>query len=178
MTEQIDDAAVPEGEPAPKEVRVVRSTRCPSVSGQSTIGYDFGECEGNPMFRVTFNSGGGMYGKDWVPMKDVLDVLKDPANADTIAARAFRLVFLGKSINTQSFLLAALRNEGVVIVHPDKPRAYKVSELQVFEERMNALGSASTSAEGVVGESPAKPDKRPVLKLKKKGAPITPVVRE
>lgn len=119
-----------------------------------------------------------MYGKDWVPMKDVLDVLKDPANADTIAARAFRLVFLGKSINTQSFLLAALRNEGVVIVHPDKPRAYKVSELQVFEERMNALGSASTSAEGVVGESPAKPDKRPVLKLKKKGAPITPVVRE
>lgn len=154
---------------AANEVVVVRTSSCPSVSGKSTITYQFGVVgEGHLKFRITGNSGGGMFGKDWVPMVETIAILKAPENQEEIRAHAFRQLFLGRSINTQSFLLAALRHEGVVVVHPTKPRAYQVFEVKNFEDRMATLGSASPEVIAEVISAPAKPNKKQVLKAKKK----------
>lgn len=153
------------------EVRVVYSGQCPSVSGKSTVAFEFGvEGDRKVKFRITANSGGGMFAKDWVSMQEVIEVLRDGVTQGTIAARAFGPVFLGRSINTQSFLLAVLKHEGVVGIHPDRPRAYQVCDVAAFEARIEALGSASVAVMGEGSELPVKPNKRPVLKLKKKAA--------
>jgi len=146
-----------------QEVKVIKSAQCPSVSGKSKLTYEFGlKEEGGVQFRITRNSGGGMFGKDWVPMSEVIKVLKDPLNQEAIGAFAFRQIFEGKSINTQSFLLAALKNEEVVTVHPTTRRAYQVFDVAAFEERINGLieGKQVGSSKGA-----DVPNKRPVLKV-------------
>ena len=121
-------------------VQVVQSSTCETVSGRSTITYEFGvNPERQAMFRITSNTGGGMFGRDWVVVSALIEILRAPTNAEEIRAVAFRPLFEGKSINTQSFLLAALLSEKVVVAHATKPRGYQVVDVDDFEDRLNEL---------------------------------------
>ena len=123
-----------------EEVRVVKSVICDSVSGKSKLTYELGVLDGKDLqFRITKNSGGGMFCKDWVSMAAVIEVLSDPSVKEGIAATAFKSIFAGRSVNTQSFLLAALKGEGVVQAHSVKPRGYEVVDADAFRARMQAL---------------------------------------
>lgn len=148
-----------------QEVKVIKSAQCPSSSGKSKLTYEFGlSDEGAVLFRIKHNSGGGMFAKGWVPMLEVLKVLRDPAHQESIGSMAFAKIFEGRSVNTKIFLLAALKNEGVIIVHPTTRRAYKVFEVEAFEDRINALSVGGP----VVGKEPEALGKKPLLKLPKK----------
>ena len=122
------------------EVKVVQASTCASVSGRSTITYEFGVNPGGQvMFRITANTGGGMFGKDWVVVSALIKILRAQTNQEEIRAVAFRPLFEGKSINTQSFLLAALLSKKVIVAHATKPRGYQVVDVDDFEDRLNEL---------------------------------------
>ena len=127
------------------EVKVVQASTCETVSGRSTIGYEFGvNTDRQGVFRITSNTGGGMFGKDWVHVSKIIEILRAPSNQEEVRAVTFRPVFEGKSINTQSFLLAALLCEGVIVAHATKPRGYQLADVDDFENRMTQLFGGGT----------------------------------
>ncbi len=144
-----------------EEVVVVKTAKCASSSGKSTLTYQFGLKAGEGVqVRFVHNSGGGMFCKDWVAMKEVMQVLRDPGSQEVISAASFRPIYLGRSINTPSFLLAALKQEGVIVVHASRPRNYQVSEVDAFEQRIGVL-SEVTSQETEKPEEGKKKAQRP-----------------
>ena len=150
-----------------EEVRVVRSVQCDSLSGKSKLNYEFGLlAEKGVQFRIVSNSGGGMFWKDWISMEEVFTVLASPEVSEAISATVFKVIFAGRSINTQSFLMAALRNEGVIRPHSTKPRGYEVVEVENFRARIQALMEVPPEFTGGAAEKPVIPVKRAILKLK------------
>jgi hypothetical protein len=122
------------------EVKVVKAFECKSLSGLSTLTYEIGIRGGaEGVIRVAGNSGSGMFSDDWVPLREVLNILRLPLNQEAISSSAFRPLYLGRSINTPSFLMAALLNEEVIGVNSEKKRTYEVTAVSAFEERMEAL---------------------------------------
>lgn len=122
-----------------EEVRVLKSFTCDSLSGRSKLNYQVGVVDGQPQVRITSNSGGGMFARDWVPLLEVFLVLKSHADKETVAATAFKKTFQGRSVNSLGFLLAILKHQGAVQAHPEKARAYQVADVDGFVTRIQAL---------------------------------------
>jgi hypothetical protein len=141
------------------EVIVVRSHECPSLSGLSTLSYEYGRRMGGELvIRISANSGSGMFSNDWVPVSEVLEILRVPERQEAISSVAFRPLYLGKSVNTPSFLMAALKHEEVILATASKRNAYQVSDLAAFEERLETLPLEKAIETGVLVEvAPRKP---------------------
>jgi hypothetical protein len=94
-------------------VRVIREGQCLSVSGRSTLTYQLGQLgdDGEHYVRIHDNTGRGMFARDWVSAEAIRAVLEGDA---PLTSSAFRPLYLGRSINTGGFLMAALRDLGVI----------------------------------------------------------------
>ncbi len=103
----------PEEPMTTEDLRVLRQSTCPSLSGASTLTYEIGaDAEGGLYFRITGNSGGGLFGKEWVAWRAIEPALADsPVTAGSLKRAG---VCTGKSQNTPGFVLAALKAEGLV----------------------------------------------------------------
>jgi hypothetical protein len=71
------------------------------------------------MLRIARNSGGGMFCKEWASI-ELIDAVLD--KADPVTARTFNEVHPGRSINTGGFILAILKDLGVVKSKDDNTR--------------------------------------------------------
>jgi len=93
-----------------EEIRVLKSATCLSLSGKSTLGFDWG-CDKNSQIhlRLTSNSGAGLFNKDWMPLGSLFRPEGEP-----IAAADFKALFHFKSANTQGFVRAILQSEKLV----------------------------------------------------------------
>ena len=96
-----------------EDLRVLKQSTCPSLSGASTLTYEIGaDANGALYFRITGNSGGGLFGKEWVAWSAIEPALADsPITAGSLKRAG---VCTGKSANTPGFLLAVLKAEGLV----------------------------------------------------------------
>ena len=86
---------------------------CPSVSGRSTLTYIVGkhETENTLHLRIAENSGKGMWCNEWASAQAIEAIVsKEPK----LKARSFCALHPGKSINTGGFVLAALRDLGLI----------------------------------------------------------------
>ena len=93
--------------------RILKEANCPSLSGNTTLQYQIGCDDQKTLYvRIKENSGGGFFNKEYVPLADLLDVIGDQQSPFT--SSVFKKLFLGKSNNTQCFLLAVLLAEGLV----------------------------------------------------------------
>jgi len=90
------------------EIQVVRTASCPSISGRSTISYEIGSLGDSQYIRLSGNSAGGIFCKDWVPMADIQKLL---SGNSSITSKTLQPVYAGKSANSPGFLLAALVHE-------------------------------------------------------------------
>jgi len=69
-----------------EDLRVLKQATCPSLSGASTLTYEIGtDAEGGLFFRITGNSGGGLFGKEWVAWSAI-----EPALAESPKPRRKR----------------------------------------------------------------------------------------
>jgi len=156
-----------ENEVVEQEVRVIRSIECDSLARTCRLTYELGvKGEGEAVIRIAGNSGNGMFSEEWVSMRDVLNILRVPLHQEAISSMAFRPLYAGRSINSPSFLMAALRNEEVVVAHPSKRRCYMVSAVSAFEERVEELLGARTVGEH---QPDAQSRKQPAKVTRKKG---------
>lgn len=112
-------------------IKVVRVGSCPSLSDTGVLDYEVGADDaGEVYFRIVDNnatgySTPGFYSKEWIAWKEVHQVC---TNHDPITSILFRPLFKGKSVNTGGFLLAALKDQGLLVRKPGKVRHYMLTD--------------------------------------------------
>lgn len=146
--------------PQPPAMRIVRIGECASLSGRSTLTYHIGcrQSDGEIHLRLFDNSATGYFCKDWTPMAS-LQVLFE--STDFTSGDVQHLLFEGKSINSGAFLVAALRNEGLIRTTTGTLRRYEPldptewqleilalieSDVSLSEERASSSGVRASSS--------------------------------
>ena len=143
--------------------RILKIASCPTLSGKSQLTYHVGcSSDGNIQFRIYASTGGGTFSQEWVAWKDIEKQLKKKTAG--ITSIALYALFRGKSVNTPSFLLSALKHEGIVSVMKGKQRVHELADPEPFLAEVKALAEAGTDL-----DPDSKPRKAPARK--KKAAP-------
>ena len=126
--------------PSEREVRVLKSSGCPSMSVKSKLTYEIGlQGETDPVIRISRNSGGGFFSDEWLPLAAIQKVLAGRGAEKGLTSNAFRGTYQGKSVNTAGFLVAVLKAEGVIQPQAEKARVYEVADWDGFVNRIQAL---------------------------------------
>ena len=90
--------------------KIIKTATCKSSSGQSTLTYNIGKAGSDIKFQIEANTGTGFFSKEWISLKAIQEAItKEPFTSTVLYP-----LFQGKSINTPSFMLAVLLNEGLV----------------------------------------------------------------
>ena len=140
--------------------RILKITSCPTLSGKSQLTYHVGcSSNGNVLLRLHASTGGGTFSQEWVEWKDIERCLKKQASG--ITSITLYPLFRGKSVNTPSFLLSALKHEGVVTVMKGKSRVHELADPKPFLAEVKQLMDAGTDL-----DSESKPRRAPARKKK------------
>ena len=107
-------------------LRILKIARCPTVSGKSTLTYQFG-CTPESVIKVRLygNTGNGFLNQDWIAWTAIQEKLElhSPFTSQVLHA-----LFSGKSLNSPGFLMAVLKAEGVVKASTVKGRCYELTK--------------------------------------------------
>ncbi|PKO42907.1 MAG: hypothetical protein CVU29_11295 [Betaproteobacteria bacterium HGW-Betaproteobacteria-22] len=119
-------------------IRIIKLATCPTCSGKATLTYHLGCTTDNAIyFRVYSNSGGGFFSPEWIKLADIQAALaKAP---QPITSYALTNLFKGKSVNTPGFLMATLKQEGLVKLLEGKIRGYELIAPSLFMLEVNKL---------------------------------------
>ena len=111
---------------------VLHSSECPSLSMRSRLSYELGQDASQQLHvRVTGNSGQGYVKPQWVALSAIEMLIREE---ERFTRAAVLELFRGTSINGAGFVLAVLREEGVIAPVEKVRHAYRY------------LGSASLRA--------------------------------
>lgn len=91
-----------------EEIQATRSASCPSLSGRSTISFEVGNKGDSQYIRLSGNSAGGIFCKDWIELRQIQQILTGLPN---ITSKALQPLFAGKSSNSPGFLAACIITE-------------------------------------------------------------------
>lgn len=128
------------------DIRVLKTSTCPSLSGKSKLTYEIGCGPASDLqLRVSKNSGTGYFSKDWVAWDRLTGVL-NKNGSKPLTCHTLSPLFKGRSVNTSGFLLAALKNEGLVQPMENKPRCYELLDATAFLSEVQALLGAPATA--------------------------------
>ena len=119
-------------------MRILKIASCLNSSGKATLTYHIGcTTDKDIQFRVVANTGGGLFSPEWVSLSAIQPAFEQAAFPLT----SYPLINLyqGKSTNTPSFLMAALKNEGLVRNLEGKVRGYEIIDSTAFMDEMNSL---------------------------------------
>lgn len=96
-------------------VRILKIGTCPNLSESAKLGYMIGCTPGSKIqLRVHSNSGSGYFSREWVSLDAAFKALDKCPKDKPLNAYWLGPLFVGKSINTPSFLMAVLLAEGLV----------------------------------------------------------------
>ncbi|MDP1931843.1 MAG: hypothetical protein Q8L60_10330 [Gammaproteobacteria bacterium] len=133
-TKKAPAKAAPKAQPAkatPVEApenafKVIKNGSCPSLSDTGVLSYEVGADEaGATYYRITANNAGGFFSKEWVAWSKIYAVC---TGQESITSILFRGLFRGKSVNTAGFLLAALKDQGLIQRKNGKSRLYQLTD--------------------------------------------------
>ncbi|HMW40473.1 MAG TPA: hypothetical protein PKD57_13785 [Saprospiraceae bacterium] len=121
-------------------IRILKVATCPSLSGKSTLTYHIGSnAQSDIQFRIANNTGSGFFSKEWIALDIILDIFdQQPSNKPIVSLLLYPL-FQGKSLNTPAFLLAVLRQEGLVCQLQDHPKHYERMSSDAFMAEIEKL---------------------------------------
>ncbi|MER2513539.1 MAG: hypothetical protein ABTQ25_14165 [Nitrosomonas ureae] len=122
------------------DIRILKVATCPSLSGKSTLTYQIGcTAESDIHFRIVANTGGGFFSKEWIALNAILQAFEKKATDKSIVSLLLYPLFQGKSLNTPAFLLAALKQEGLVIPLDENPKHYTQLPSDAFMAEVEKL---------------------------------------
>ena len=119
-------------------MRILKIASCPTSSGKTSLTYHIScTTDKDIQFRIVANTGGGLFSPEWISLSAILPAFEQAPFPLT----SFPLINLyqGKSTNTPAFLMAALKNEGLVRNLEGKVRGYEIVDSKLFLDEMNAL---------------------------------------
>lgn len=121
-------------------IRILKVATCPSLSGKSTLTYHIGcNSESDIQFRIVNNTGGGFFSKEWVSLNTIFQTFDKKAADKPIKSLLLYPLFQGKSLNTPAFLLAVLKQEGLVSPVEDHPKHYEQLPSEAFMAEIGKL---------------------------------------
>ena len=126
---------------------------CLSISGRSTLTYAIGRHKetGELHLRIVENSGKGMWFPGWASAKNIDAIVK---GATELTAKSFHALHPGKSINTGGFVMAVLKDLGLIRANEENTRLHEHVPATTFEKvAMVRMGKT-------IEVTPAKPAKR------------------
>lgn len=129
-----EDSSIP-------SIRILKIGTCPSLSGKSTLTYHIG-CtdDGQVMIRLFSNTGGGFFSNEWISMNRIQQVSNTiPADKPVTSFSLLSPAYLGRSQNSFGFLLAALKQEGLVVPADGDERVYLRIAPEKFMEEVSTL---------------------------------------
>ena len=93
------------------DMLVLKTATCKTLSDKSTLSYQVG-CTPESVIHLCIakNSGGGYFSQEWIPFEAIQEALRDDDEGAAITSIRLTPLFKGKSVNTPSFLLAALKH--------------------------------------------------------------------
>ena len=169
------EASNRESETPVSAIRILKIASCRSLSGRSTLTYHIG-CSANTdipagpdlYFRVFENSGGGFFSNKWVSLEVIQQVFAKVPTAVAITAHLLGSLFVGKSVNTPSFLFAVLKSEGLVSAVGEKKGCYERTDPSEFMAEVTALVASSVDlqVEEKLMKSPPQLSGKAVIKPK------------
>ena len=170
MTETESNEAV---EFAPEEIidpiEIIHTGQCESLSGRSDLTFVIGRQteDGTLHLAITGNSGGGMWCRDWCGASAVQDVVFGESG---LTAKSFHPLHAGRSINTGGFILAALRELGLIRANEENTRVHEHVPGTTFEKVISAYMAQTKSERAAKGVKPVLADVggRKTLRLKPK----------
>ena len=121
---------------------VLKEDNCPSLSERSILTYHLGCQEINDVgqqgtyIRIFKNSGKGCFSNEWVSFGSLETVLKPSAS---LSCHSLKDVLHGKSVNTGGFLLAVLKDLGLIEQSAAQKRRYEVLDIGPFKAEMTDL---------------------------------------
>lgn len=157
---------------APEEIidpiEVICTGTCESLSGRSDLTFAIGRHteDGTLHLAITGNSGGGMWCKDWCSASEIQDIVLGESG---LTAKSFHPLHAGRSINTGGFILAALRELGLIRANEENTRVHEHVPGTTFERVVSAYMAQAKAVKGVKPVA-VEAAGRKTLKLKHKGA--------
>lgn len=143
-----------------ENITVLKKEMTKSVTGKSYIHYEVGNNpEGVMHIRIITNTGGGYFSNEWVRFDAIYKDL-DQIGDQPVTSYHLKQLYEGKSVNTPAFLLAAMKNEGLLIPHPERARCYAKTDPSDFIKAIQALVEKPATSNN-------KPEPKPKAKLAK-----------
>lgn len=100
--------------PETSDIEIVSTRKTKTISGKSNLTYHIGKDEeANQYIRIWVNSGNGYFSNEWIPVTNIIEIL-EKHEAEPASSIVFSDLFTGKSVNTPSFLSAALLDAGML----------------------------------------------------------------
>jgi hypothetical protein len=154
MSEEINDAV----EFAPEQevidpIEVIYQADTASISQRSQLCFEIGRNSesGTLHLRISENSGGGMWCKDWCSASAIQDVVLGETG---LTAKSFHVLHEGRSINTGGFILAALKELGLIRANEENSRLHEHVPGTTFEKVVSAAMAQAKSERAVKVEKP------------------------
>lgn len=121
-------------------IEVIHVGESQSVSGRSTLSFEIGRHkeEGSLHLRIADNSGRGMWCKNWASASAIQDIVLGEGE---LTAKSFHALHPGKSINTGGFVLAVLRELGLIRANEQNTRVHEHVPGTTFEKAVSAYMS-------------------------------------
>ena len=147
----MNEIEIAEDLPQPESIKNFYIGNCPSVSGRSTLTYAVGkhETENTLHLRIADNTGNGMWCKDWASAQAIEAIVM---GAQELTAKSFHGLHPGKSINTGGFVLAALRDLGLIRPNVLNTRLHEHVPMTTLEQAV--MDRMSADKGGVAGPAP------------------------
>ena len=155
-------------------MRVLKTANCKTISGKSTLTYQVSVNQDDAIYiRITGNDGGGFHSSENVAFEDIQEALKDDREGAAITSIRLTPLFKGKSVNTPSFLLAALKHLKLVRPMQGKQRHHERLNPGPFLDQMEKLMSSSPAVKpkGTTKKATVRKAPRKKATVKKKATP-------
>jgi len=147
--------------PETPTITIIKKAQTKSLEGKATLGYQLGLDEASALhWRLASNSGGGFFSDEWVPFAAIQATLQEWPEDRPITSMALRPLFLGKSANNPSFLMATLVKEGVLKRKPDTKRHYELGDVKAFLASVEKLQAGHSIPGKPRAKAKAKADAR------------------
>lgn len=128
-----------------EEIRILKTGKCPSLSGKLTLTYNIGANGENDIYvALTGNSGAGIFNKDWIAHDEIYSLL---ANQEKVTSGSLHELFEGRSSNSAGFILAVLLNEKLVKVSAAENKHYDLIGQSEFRKITDGLLEIATEEE-------------------------------
>ena len=146
------------------DVRILKISTCPSISGRSTLTYHLGVSPDSDIkLRVFANSGGGFFSNEWVQISAVQKEFEAVPDGIALTPHLLSPLFRGKSANNQSFLFAVLKNEGLVSTVKDRKGRFERADAGAFMAEIETLVASNVDLKVDVTAAPVRSVKPQIL---------------